>query len=355
MRRKTALLSAIVLFLLPLTACIHTTTHPNMKEYSQEEALRAAKDKYGIREYLLTDAEFYGEVNDDENGNFCVQSYTSNFSSDFLNGDNIESAMTAFAGKNGSKNVQMTYRNFLCYVTIADTDNGVKYIYYNTNISKDAALADTIGASDYPFDTLPTEVTQETFSAPNDWQAMRTYLQYWQTAVDVNAFHYDKERLTLSRKNRHHGIEETEFYKENGRIVFDLYYQSDDDSDRQLVYSSSDRYVAVHATQNQDLAAYMTISYTVSQSSEFPSCNLLKGTVKIKDVDGRLIYTQFRYRAQYYILRENKPVLHESTETIVHTREWKKGYLIEKIDGIDHESTASFLVMNGYLFYEKNA
>lgn len=352
--KKSAFLLAICLFFLPLTACFHTTEYPNMKEYSQEEVLQVAAEKYNVRQYLFPDRTYYlyGEVDRDEDGIFRVQSYTSTFSVDFINGDNIENAMTAFAGKNGPHDVQMTYRNFLCHIAIADTDNGAKYIYYNTNIQKDADLVDTIGASDYSFDTLPTEVTQEVFSAPDDWQAMRTYLQSWQESY-THTISYSRERLTFTRPYRDQGVEEIELYKENGKIVFDLYYQSVDDPDRQFVYSSSDRYVAVHASQQQDLETYMTVSYTVSPSQESPSCDLLKGTVKIKEIDGTLVYTRFRYRAQYYVLHDNKPVLHESTETIVNTYELEKGYLLEKIDGIDHTTAADFFVMNCYLFYLK--
>lgn len=190
------------------------------------------------------------------------------------------------------------------------------------------------------------------FSAPDDWQAMRTYLQSWQESY-THTISYSRERLTFTRPYRDQGVEEIELYKENGKIVFDLYYQSVDDPDRQFVYSSSDRYVAVHASQQQDLETYMTVSYTVSPSQESPSCDLLKGTVKIKEIDGTLVYTRFRYRAQYYVLHDNKPVLHESTETIVNTYELEKGYLLEKIDGIDHTTAADFFVMNCYLFYLK--
>lgn len=335
-----------------------STQYPDMVEYTEDEVLAVAKEKYGVTEWILTGAKILGETLRDADGNFRIDNYGSSFGADFVNGDNIEVAMTAFTGKNGGHDIQGMYSIFLSYVAIAKcSDGSVKYIYYNTNIHKDAKISDTIGASDYVFDVLPTEINDDTFAFLSDWNDMNIYLNNHFKGKTPAHYDYSGDRLKLRYNERYHGFVEMEFYKENGEIVFDIYYDKDEngDEERRLVYSSSDRYGVIYNYYGLDKSLYLDINYTVTQSSEMSSCMLLKGYAEIKEIPGRIIYSELYYQAEYKVLRDGEVINHVSSDTVTDKTVIDKGYLMDKIDGIDHTETATFTISDFYIFYEKEA
>ena len=191
---------ALLLF---LTSCFlfgDVTTHPDMVEYTESEILEVAKEKYGVTEWIFTGTEILGKAWYDVEGALCLEFYNDGqFSTEFVNGDNIEVAMQAFAGKNGNHDIQGRYSHFLCCIALGKcADGSMKFVYYNTNIHKDAKTADTIGASDYIFDVSPTEITDSLFDGPSNWHEMRRFLEEFK-AGDPRGFCYSGERLTRRR------------------------------------------------------------------------------------------------------------------------------------------------------------
>ena len=74
-----------------------------------------------------------------------------------------------------------------------------------------------------------------------------------------------------------------------------------------------------------------------------------------KEIDGTVLYSRFLCSAEYYVLREDGPILHgTSNETVTDKLELERGWMLDKIDGIDHAQTAKFYLSRFYIFYEKN-
>ena len=358
---KRILLISILLFsLLCLSSCFifgKTTTYPDMVEYTKEEVLLIAKEKYDISRFIFDDAFFKGELNG-ESEEFSVIDYSSQFSVDFVNGDNIENAFRAFAGKNGGHDVQGYYHSFLCYVALAECEDGsLKYIYYNTNIHKDADIRGTIGASDYTFDISPEEITNSLFTAPNGWSSMIMYLKQYQN-LSPKGFIYSRDRLTTESREGYRGITTIEYYREGDKVVFDLYYdpnEYDNEENRELVYSTSDRYGVIYNYYGLDLTEYFNITTNVTQSTEQESCLSFKVQVEAKEIKGTVLYSRYLYSAEYYIAREEGAILHgTANETVTNQLNFECGWMLDKIDGIDHAQTAKFKFTRFYIFYEKN-
>ena len=347
-------LSSCILFGWTTTYPGMVTIHSDMVEYTEDEVLGVAKDKYSVTEWIFTDAEIHGEAWYDAEGAFCLEE---DFVTDFVNGDNIENAMTAFAGKNGGHDIQGRYRYFLCYVALGEcTDGYLKFVYYNTNVHKDAELADTIGASDYALEVSPTEIVDSLFSAPMNWGAMTRYLNNYKNMNPVG-FDYSGERLSVMRRERYGGISYMEFYKENGEVVFDLYYdkQEYDGEEKRLVYSTSDRYGVIYNYYGLDKSQYFDITKTVTQSEDEENVMKLWAFVEAKEIDGIVLYSNISYRAEYQILRDGKIMTYESADSVTDKLNFDRGYGMEKIDGVDHTETANFIISDFYIFYEKNS
>ncbi len=356
--KRFALILFCLAILFSFVGCPAVTQFPDMVEYTADEVLAVAKEKYGIVEWLLTDGELRGEMERREDGSFSIWTHREpvQFGANFVGGDNLDAALSAFAGKNGGHDIQGMYADFICYVAIGKTANGaVKYIYYNVNLHKTAKIADTIGASDYTFDVLPTEITKDTFSVPSDWQEMTRYLN--RHFVDRKALNYtySGERLSLVYHDLPNGLVTMEFYKESGKIVYDLYYAKDKNKsdERRLVYSSSERYGVIYNYYGLDITQYVDVSHTVEQSTEQESCVVLRGTAKIKNVGGEILYSSLSYRAEYYVLRDGKAIGNTSFEHRPDVTEISVGYMFDKIDGIDHAETARFWISDFYIFYKK--
>ena len=351
----------IVLTTFTLSSCFlfgDFTTHPDMVEYTENEILVVAKDKYGVTEWIFTGIEILGKTWYDAEGDFCLEFYADGqFSTEFVNGDNTDVAMQAFAGKNGNHDIQGRYSHFLCLVALGKrADGSMKFVYYNTNIHKDAKIADTIGASDYTLEVLPTEITNDLFIVDTRWTAMQLFLNEVKDGHPCG-FVYSGERLIIRRVQTTYSYVEFEFYKEKGEVVYDVYYTKDEEKpeERRLVYSTSDRYGVIYNYYGLDKSEYFNITTTVTQSTEQESCMSLKAHVEAKEIDGKVLYSRFLYSAEYYVLRDGKTILHGTTnETVTDKLEFNCGWMLDKIDGIDHAETAKFYLSRFYILYEKN-
>lgn len=359
--KKTIALLLVVLTTLTLSSCFlfgEVTTHPDMVEYTEEEILEVAKEKYGITDWIFNGIDIQGKALYDADGAFQLTFYNDGqFGTEFVNGDNIEAAMQAFAGKNGGSHIQGMFSHFLCYVALGKcADGSLKFVYYNTNIHKDAAIASTVGASDYVFEVLPDEITDDLFTVDAKWTGMQLFLNNYKDG-NPRGFFYSGERLTWRRSVKYNGYTDLEFYKENGKVVYDLYYTEDEEKsdERRLVYSTSDRYGVIYDYYGLDKSQHFDITQTVTQSTEQESCMSLKAHVKAKEIDGEVLYARFSYSAEYYVLREDGPVLHgTANETVTDTLDFSFGWMLDKMDGINHAETAKFNFSHFYIFYEKN-
>lgn len=359
MKKFLCLLVFIIVSLL-MSSCFFfekSTVHPDMVEYSFEEVLDSAKEKYQVKRWIFQDKyqNITGEFIKKEDGTFEIVDYSLQFATKFTNGDNIENAFTAFAGKNGGHDVQGTYSHFLCYIALAECEDGsLKYIYYNTNIHKSKQLADTIGASDYTFEVSPLEIKDEIFVTQDNFVQMNSYLNKRFTKKKPTNYTYSGEKLMLCYHEGYSARVELEFYKENEKIVFDIYYKEDyKQSDRQLIYSTSEKYGVIFDYYGFDKSKYFDVSYTVTQSTEDENCMLLKGYVKLKETEGTLLYSRIQTQATFNILFLDNLTTREKKETEFNNAEFEKRYLIEKIEGIDHISSATFTVSDFYILYEK--
>ena len=362
MRRILALV-IVALTMLTLSSCFlfgvslpPTTTHPDMVEYTEEEILKIAGQKYGVTRWIFTGNDLRGDAEYNAEGVFCVKLYEQQFSADFVNGSNVEAALQAFAGKNGGHDVQGMYESFLCYVALAEcADGSLKFIHYNTNLHKDAKISDTIGASDYTFEVSPEEITDSLFEIPSYWHQNNLDLNNHFKSLTPKGLDYSGERLSASYHDRYGGLSEAEFYKENGGIVLDLYYTRDHSKsdERRIVYSTSERYGVIRNYYGLDISQYFDITKTVTQSPDEQNVMVLWGSVKEKELDGEVLYSRVGYRAEYQVLRNGEIMTYESTDTVIDKLSFERGYGIEKIDGVDHTETAKFSITNFYIFYEK--
>ena len=360
--KKALAFLLIISTMLTLSSCFlfgRVTTYPDMVEYTEAEVLEVAKEKYQIVRWVFTSEEIMGDASYDEEGEFCLTFFDEGrFSTEPTGGDNIEAAFTSFAGKNGNHDIQGRYSIFLCYVALGKcADGSLKFVYYNINIHKDAKIADTIGASDYTPEVLPWEITDDLFTAPREWTGMGTFLNKYKES-NPRGFYYSGERLTIRRRVKYDDYVELEFYKEGGEVVYDVYYIEDQDepTERRLVYSTSDRYGVIYNYYGLDKSLYFDITTTVTQSTEQESCMSLHAKVEAKEIDGVVLYSRFSYSAEYYVERDEGPILHgSSNETVIDDLSFECGWMIDKIDGISHEETAKFYLKNFYIFYLKNA
>ena len=81
----------------------------------------------------------------------------------------------------------------------------------------------------------------------------------------------------------------------------------------------------------------------------------LKANVRAKEIDGTVLYSEFLYSAEYYVKKDGRAILHGTTnETLRDKLEFECGWMLDKIDGVDHEESAKFIFSKFYIFYEKN-
>lgn len=349
----------IILTTLTISSCVfgESTTYPDMVEYTEDEVLKVAKEKYNVTEWIFSDLWFRGITIRDTEGNFKIENHSTQFSTDFLNGDNIESAMTAFAGKNGGHDTQGRYKYFLCYIALGKcSDSSLKFIYYNTNIHKDAEISNTVGASDYPFEVLPTEITNDLFTVDSKWHDMTLYLNKYKNG-NPRGFDYSGEYLTIIHREQNNGISYMEFYKEKGHIAFDLYNDKnefDGKDDKRLVYSTSNRYGVIYNYYGLDKSQYFNVTQMVTPNSNKENTMLLLGQIEAKELNGNVLYSEIGYHARYQVLNEGKIIERINTDTIIDCLKFTREYCMDKINGVDHTKTAAFTIFDFYILYEKN-
>ena len=326
-----------------------------MVEYTEEEVLNTAKEKYDINEWIYIHSDIRGETSYDKDGEFQIQFHDIQYSTNFVNGDNIEKAMSSFAGKNGGHDVQGSFMYFLCYVALGKcSDDSLKFVYYNTNIHKDVEIIDTLGSSDYMFDVLPNEINNSLFTVENNWGAMQLFLNKFKD-LSPKGFIYSGDRLTIRIWDKYNSTIKLEFYKENGNVVYDIYYTQDENKldEKEFVYSSSKRYAVLYNYYGLDKSMYFNISQTVSQSTEQENCMFLKGYISTKEINGIVIYSRILYKAEYQIYKDNKIITRKtSSDVVINELEFERGWMIDKINGVDHSETAKFILSDFYIFYE---
>ena len=352
--KKILTLVMMIFSVFSLASCFEVTYYSNMIEYSEEEVLLKAQEKYNISEWLFTGIELRGATSYDENGNFKVIYYGDQFSPEFINGDNIEVAMTSFAGKNGNHDIQGMYSSFLAYVALGKTDDSLKFIYYNTNLNKNVQIIDTIGSSDYIYEVLPTEINDSLFDFPSNWEEMVIYSNKKLKGMKPIGLHYSGERLMRVYHNDR-DVVEIEFYRENDQIVYDIFWLPDEENrdTRRIVFSTSEKYGVIYNYYGLDKSKYFNVKYTVEQSSEDASCMLLKGYVEPKEFEGTVLYSEIVYYMEFLVNRDGKNIIHGNNETIIDVMSFNRGFLIDKIEGVDHKQTSSFIIQDFYIFYEK--
>ncbi|MCH5171463.1 MAG: hypothetical protein J1F31_01325 [Erysipelotrichales bacterium] len=358
MRKIITIICTFVLAL-TLSSCFfeRIKIHPNMVEYNENTVLETAKEKYDIKSFIFTNRKIHGETRYDESDQFIVSFRTSSFNSNFINGDNIELAFTSFAGKNGGHDIQGMYYDFLCYVALGLNTEGIaKFIYYNLNLDKDAEIVNTIGCSDYPYDILPTEITNELLTPPNNWGEMNIYMKKHFKDIGTS-FNYCKDKLSYGYGDIYNRYVYIEFYRENDEIVYDLIYVEDvyKKTEPKLVYSTSNRYDVIYNYYGQDISKYVEVEYTIEESDTDPNFDLLTGKAIIKPVEGKIIYSQLNVRASFNILKDNKVIIKEDGDLYRFTTEVEKSILIEKIENIDHKKTAKLKCIDFYILYEKES
>lgn len=357
MKRIFALV-LLVVAMFTLSSCFwldDVTTYPDMVEYTAEQILDVAKNKYNIEEWIFDGVELKGEAKND-GSNFQVELHTDRFGSQFVDGDNIENALQAFAGKNGNNYVQAKYSTFLCFVTLGKcADNSLKYVYYNVNIHKNAVIADTIGASKYVFDVSPTEITDELFDVDQKWTDMQLFMKNCK-GNHAKGFVYSGERLTRYVSTKYYDLS-LEFYKENGNVVCDMYYSNEDatPNEKTLFYSTSNKYQVVYNYYGSDATQYFNISHTVEQSSGSASMMLLSGNITLKPSYGEVVFSQIKYRAEYDAVYDGKIMSRTDSKMAINQTTINDEWLIDKIDGVNHAETAQFTVYDYYILYEKTA
>ena len=55
------------------------------------------------------------------------------------------------------------------------------------------------------------------------------------------------------------------------------------------------------------------------------------------------------------VLRDGKIIDSESGDVVIDDTDFTRGFMIDKIDGVDHTDSAHFSVTDFYVFYEKAA
>ena len=361
MKRIYSLL-LIVLTLFGLSSCFlfgKNTTYPDMVEYGRQEVLDVAKEKYSIKKWLFNTSYINGETTYDENNNLVINiygDYITQFNSNFINGDNIDKAFTSFAGKNGGHDIQGKYRYFLCYVALGELEDGsLKYVYYNTNINKGVEIKDTIGSSDYNFDIHPEEIDKDLFKVDPLWGDMSIYLRYFEN-ISPKALIYAQDKLKVYRREKYNALTEIEFYLEDDKVVFDMNYILDERhlEDKQLVFSTSKQYGYIYYYYGVDVSSYFDVYHLVEQSKENDNQVILKEYVKLKDLDGVILYSMIETRTEYKVIYDNDVLMRQEVDTFIGNINIEKEYLIDKINGVDFQETSKFKVSDFYVFYKKN-
>ncbi len=344
-------------FLLCFSLCScpfgETITHPNMVEYEEDVVLAKAKEKYSFSTICFKDRGIKGEKEYDEDGNLLIDKISP---VKIYNGDNIENAFKAFAGKNGGHYVQGLYSLFICYYGLGKKDDGsYLFFFYNLNIDKDAKIEDTIGASKYMYDVLPDDLKNKKISAPSGLREI-SYDIYKKEFIP-EYFSYDKDRLSMTSGVGYYLGERNvlsyrlEFFKENDEIAYDLFLVNDEEE--KLIYSTSDKYSYIEYKYGMDFSEYFDIDFIIEETEDKVNYSCKS---KLKDVDGNILYSIFNYVLRIEEKRdENSNTRYdEGFNEYSYDKVFEKNYSIKRYDINNYQDISTFTMWNFYVFYEKN-
>lgn len=360
----------IILFILSiiLTSCFGTSTRfPDMVEYSEQEVLEVAKEKYNIQKFYYTGVDARKSYNPVEG--FSYSNYTCNgIFTNIKNPDNLEKALTSFAGKNGGHDIQGMFRYFACYIALGEDINGVaKFIYYNTNINKNEKIVDTIGSSDYPYDLHPSEINTK-FMDEITMDSLRiNFKKQYHDEISIKGILYcfDTPTIVTGLNNRYYKYL-VQFYKEEDKAVFDIYRITVSDeynydaisqniTSKELIYSTSNKYEIYFAKYGVNPSDFFDINFTVEQSTEANYLDLISVTITVKDVGKEVINYSFNYKISYKVKDEDgKLIDREHTCGYTELNNSRYGLLIDKIDGHDHKQSTNVTISYFYIIYKNS-
>lgn len=346
--KKATTIFIMFVFTLTLASCISTSKYPNMVEYSEDYVLDIAESKYDISEFIVKGLKLHG-VYESQKNNTIYESIK------LIDPENLESAMTSFAGVEGGKPIQAEFHNFLSYYAIAKTNNDeVLFIYYNLNLDKKAPIYHILASSKYPYDVLPTEVSKSIFSSTSNVRLNNAFISIFVDSGRSEAFDYSRENLSITGyPSRQYSNTYMEFYKEDESVVFDFYH-IDEESDN-LIYSSSKRYGLIWNAPGVDISKYFEVTKEVSPSQEDTTCDLLKATIKLNEdaINGTVIFSYMSSYFEYKRLNEEGKIISDiDKEGHNYTKEIKISMLIERIEGINHSETTVVKPNSCFILYE---
>lgn len=363
------LLTIIVLFVLSLilTSCFGTSTKfPDMVEYSEQEVLEVAKEKYNIQKFYYTGLEVrksYNPVDGFSYDNYDCLGIFNNIK----NPDNIEKALTSFAGKNGGHDIQGMYRYFACYIALCEDGNGdTKFVYYNTNINKNEQIADTIGSSDYPYDLHPSKINTKFIDEITMDSLRINFKKQYHDEISIKGILYCFDTPTIvTSLNYSYYTYLVQFYEED-KVVFDIFRITVSDvynydiinqniTSKELIYSTSNKYEIHFAKYGVNPNDFFDINFTVEQSTEANNLDLISGTITVKDVGKEVVNYSFNYTISYKVKDEDgKLIIRESTKGSSELKNNRFGLLIDKIDGHNHKQSTNVTISSFYIIYKNN-
>lgn len=350
-----------------LTSCFVTSTrYPDMVEYSEQEVLEVAKEKYNIKKFYYTGLEVrksYNPVDEFSYDNYDCLGIFNNIK----NPNNLEISLTSFAGKNGGHDIQGMYANFACYIALGEDVNGdVKFIYYNTNIDKNKTIADTIGSSDYPYDLHPSKINKK-FIDEITWDSLRiNFKNKYYDKINIKELVYCFDKPTIITSSRTSLVQ---FYEEDDKVVFDIFNISLSDkygdfnfddingsiTSKELIYSTSKKYEIHFAANGVNPNNFFNINFSVEQSTEASYLDLISGTITVKDVGKEVVDYGFNFKISYKVKDENGNLV-DREYTCGHTelKNSRFGLLIDIIEGHDHKVSTTVTISNFHIIYRND-
>lgn len=360
MKKILSLFIIISLFMI-LTSCIPDF---NVIKYTEEEVLEIAKEKYNIKEFYYTDLEV--KIINDKLSQISYDNYYCNgIFTKIINPDNLEKALSSFAGKR-EYNKKYSF-DFVCYLALGITeDNKSLFVYYNTTINKNQNIIDTIGSSEYPYDVKLEEINLN-FIEEIELTSLRNNLKKeFNAKINIKNifYHFDKPTfISLPYYSKEATM--IQLYKENNSIVYDIFEIEKNGSfeynniqniliSKELIYSTSNNYEVHFNKLDENVNDYFDLKYTVEQSKEADYLDLISGTITLKDIGKEVVYYSFSYKIVHKIKIDNGELIdYESIEHCTELRNNRFGLLIDKIENHDHKETTKVEIISFLIIYKK--
>ena len=351
MKRIFSFLSILILIAF-LTSCPGKVVHPNMVKYDENVILDAVKEKYNVKDFIITGVEFRGYINKyvEEDGLGLTPNWRTKFSTEFINPDNVTKALSSFAGENGGHNIQRDYFDFLCYVAIGKCDdNTYKYFYYNTNIDKDEEIIDTIGSSDYNLGFLPTEITKENLDLDLDWTGMNYLFDDVLLKKEPMDYSYENDKLSTSFEYKNHKGN-IEYYYEDNKIKYDIYlsdYLSQDNIKGELIYSQRPEYGVLYYKEGIDFSNNLLFNYDIIIDDEdYVRCSL---HIEVVNIEGTILHSEMMYSTKYSYRANQDPIY----KWVINEQVYDKTFYLGEDKNIDYDKHFTAKIEDFYIFYKK--